>query len=835
MNRRVVLVDQEETPDYARYYGAGLGDVITLQSLFGCSDYDLRKLLEFGESDAVLVVGSVPFKFLRQYYHFGIRNENFSDCALLNRLSIEGGAFIKVVTEYPDELSRMEFMSPSFTDPVIFPEFSHKIYSTYVDAIGFMDYLDSLPGDVHFGMDYEASGMPLDKHFWVSGIAICTDKVGGFISFSDIRHEFNEDSSEYKTLMSRISDFLVSRMDHIWTYNMQYEWQVSHRIFGIDLYNLCDASAVNIMDGFHLKKYSLKWTAQRVLGVNVWDSDFDRINDLIDQGLYTIEGKLKKDKRKVFKVDSSTFYKTPEWEKLAELYPNHIEEFNRLLLEYWGYPFMCIPSDILGYYCCLDSFYTLLIAKSRFDVYNEDCWNVNLDNIRLGARLMGSGLYIDEPFRERYEHYCHEQMAWSITYCAQARCYIKMKKHESLAANIKRYHPIAVKLLEAGQFHKGDVVEIVKEIMLDNLDTMDVYSTGLNEGKILMRFGPAFANSFLEMVRVSMIEIKMKTKIDDTVGRKKKLLQTVGSKLSVYLGLDKLGLNKEQNPIKYKRHVELEKYLYYKKAYAELEKVKKQLVDIHNIPDTIFAFGMKRNLLDYANYVSDNYFKCKSPEENNEIAFEFLSMFRTQTCFLTAMIESTQQLNNTNNFYSAQGISDINVGYDDFYSQWKDFVYKVQRDYTYPDKVFDIALDTWQTTKKLDQLTENVKEIWTNIKGFQAQSTYFPDLVDQYRDYEEHFEPSDLDNDFYFMRKTVLNYLVFKKYAKLDSTYVGSSGMFHKTGKWVIEGPDRIPIREADENEPGAVWKVFTRYEVMEKSSKRWSSPYHTMRNCSLR
>ena len=47
------------------------------------------------------------------------------------------------------------------------------------------------------------------------------------------------------------------------TYNMQYEFQVSHRELGVDLYNLCDASVVNVLDGDHMKKYSLKWTGQQ--------------------------------------------------------------------------------------------------------------------------------------------------------------------------------------------------------------------------------------------------------------------------------------------------------------------------------------------------------------------------------------------------------------------------------------------------------------------------------------------------------------------------------------------------------------------------------------------
>lgn len=836
MNRRIVLVDQEETPTYARYYGSGFSEVYTLQSLYGMSEAERLAKLSLGESDGVLIVGGKPFKYLKSYYHFGVRNETYTDCAILPRLSMEGGAFSKVVVEYPSQEDIDYFLSPEFVRPVSFSGFQHKIIHDYHGALRFLEYLDSLPLEQHYGMDYEASGMPLDKEFWLSGVAICTERFGGFISLTDIRHSYPEGSPEYSNLLRLLGEFFKKRMDHIWTYNMQYEWQVSHRVLGVDLYNLCDASAVNVMDGFHLKKFSLKWTAQRVLGVNVWDSEFDRISELIDSGLYEIVGKLKKDQRKVFKVDRSSFYNTPEWNELSKRYPDYIGEFNSLMLEYWGYPFMCVPSEILGHYCCLDSFYTLLIAMSRFDTYSEDCWKVNLDNIRLGARLMGSGLYIDEPFRQSYEKYCHEQMAWSITYCAQARCYIKMQAHSKQAASLKRYHPVAVKLLEQGKFHNGDVVEIVKDLLLENLDSMDSYSTGLNEGGILIKYGPKFANGFLDIVRGAMYEVKMATKIDETVKRKKKLISLIADKFSDLVGIRSLELDPAKHPTKFRKHVELEKYLYYKKAYAELEKVKKQLSDIHNVPDVIYAFGEKRPLVEYAGYVSDNYFKCKSPIENDQIAFELATLYRPQTCYLAAMIESTQQLEGTDKFYSDRGITDINVGYKEFFEQWRSFVEKDPgASFKYPDKVFNIALTSWQATKKLDNMTDGVKEIWTNLRGFQAQTTYFPALNEQYTGYEEHFEPTDMDDDFYFMRKMVLNYLIFKKYSKLDSTYVGSDGMFHKTGKWVIEGQDHIPIREADGNEPGAVWKVFTRYEVLSKSSKRWSSPFHTMRNCSLR
>lgn len=40
---------------------------------------------------------------------------------------------------------------------------------------------------------------------------------------------------------------------------------------------------------------------------------------------------------------------------------------------------------------------------------------------------------------------------------------------------------------------------------------------------------------------------------------------------------------------------------------------------------------------------------------------------------------------------------------------------------------------------------------------------------------------------------------------------------------------NHIPIREADPGEPGAVEKLFIHYECQTKSSKRWSSPFHTI------
>ena len=116
--------------------------------------------------------------------------------------------------------------------------------------------------------------------------------------------------------------------------------------------------------------------------------------------------------------------------------------------------------------------------------------------------------------------------------------------------------------------------------------------------------------------------------------------------------------------------------------------------------------------------------------------------------------------------------------------------------------------------------------MWSSFDGWQAQAQFFPYVNDQYLEYEKPFDPSDLDDFWFFHRKMTLAWLRYKKYEKIRSTYL--CGLFLDTDKWVLEDPNsHVVIRECDENEPGAIKKMFAKFQCMEKSSKRWSSGYH--------
>ena len=588
MNRRIVLIDQNETPNVASFYGIGLGnEIYTLQALTQMNPDDLRNfMMSLGKGDAIMLVGGEPFKFLQQFRHPGVRSENYFDCSKLYRLSWEGDLYTKIVLETPEPQEVQEFMSPDFTRDVDFSWFKSKIIHTLNDAHKFFDWLEKLPEDEYVSLDYEASGMTLDVWFELSGFSICNLEYGAFVSLTDLRH--NSTQEDYAKFMERVGKYLDKKQDHIVCYNIQYEQSASHRMFGVYLYNLLDASVANVLDGEHYKKLSLKHTAQRVLMAKVWDTEFDWISDTIDSMLYMEEGKLKKDKHKVLKVTPETFEQTDEWKAICARYPGYIDEFKSLMLEYFGSPFMVIPSEILGKYCNLDAFYTLLIFETKRKEYSEDAIRTFMDNARLGAVLHNCGLYIDEPFRQEYSNYCRDMMAWGITTCAEARCYIKMEKHKKLMAKIDKYSDVAKKLLYANKFFNGDPIEITKYILTSNVDYLNTYELGLDEGKLLLEFGPDFAEQFIEKTREAMEEAEMiklykktgkkilKRKIDDTVKGKKKLIQLLSQKIIPLIGLDKIKINN--------KHIELEKYLYYERAYNELMNISRtQLNDINNI------------------------------------------------------------------------------------------------------------------------------------------------------------------------------------------------------------------------------------------------------------
>ena len=408
---------------------------------------------------------------------------------------------------------------------------------------------------------------------------------------------------------------------------------------------------------------------------------------------------------------------------------------------------------------------------------------------------------------------------------------LKMRKHAPKAASIQKYSPLAVQLLNENAFFNGDTTEIAKYLLTGNVDRMDTNDLGLDTGSVMIKYGEQFAVDLESMVRAGMVDSGMiktdrkgntyvKEKLGEKdVSRKKKLLEYVGNELYTYLGIKKLKLGD--------KHTELEKYLYYERAYNELMKVSQtQLNDINNIPDSIYAFKQRMTTLDYANYVNENYFYCTSPLANDEIIDDMMELYKTHLVFITALSECVQQLNDQDKFFENRGITKVEDGYSDFMHYWELVCNGTAPDQTpYCSKMYQEAIRFYNSPKE-----DAVKELW-GIDGFAVLERFFGGISDKDNidSYCTPFSEHDLDNDFYFLRKYFVHLALFKKYNKLYTTYVSKEGMFGTDG-WVIDDPEsHVIIRDADPSEPGASLRMNLHFSCMEKKSTRWASPAHTI------
>lgn len=848
MNKRIVLVDDEKV-SFNDFIGIGLETVKTITELEEADPVAVKDLMSIGKGDGIMVVGPRAFEFLKQFYHLGVRGENYYDCSILRRLGMEGGGFVKVLHE-EDELSSEDvefFNSPDFCKTREFPDYKWEVVKTYERALVFLDFLYNLKKGTLIGFDYETSGMAMERIFKITGAAFALAypgmNVAVFFSFTEL--EKNCTPEQFQDFRDRFKAILVKHHENMWVYNMAFECQVTWREFGVEL-TFNDASVFNYEDGLHQKNFSLKWTAQRLLGggdkyhlpgisegpgIEPWDTDFDKLEEAFSR-LYWVNTYVKGKKKPVgkeFKCSEYDWEYQPEWKEIRTLYPGYDDEFRRLVNENFGNPFLNMPADILGKYCCLDSFYTVLIAMENLPRYSSLCHETFQNNLRIFSSIERGGLYIDDDYVKKYESYCHQQMLWGISYAATYRCLKKIEKHQKKAAKIEKYPEFSKMLLERGEFCNGDPSLIARNLLAQNVDQYGNYETGLDEGGLVMKYGNKFASIFVKAVKDSMIETKFKGAIDGTVARKKKLISSVSEKLTEILELNKIKLGQ--------KHEELEKLQYYQRAYKELLSVWKQLNTIDDVPLSIYWRGKKTPIFDVSQDIMNDYYRCSSPVDNVELEQEFISEYKLETAFLATINRDVNKLPGEKRYYKERSINTPEEALNHFcyYGDifWKNYNQKTGiciwpedgPKEEYPKEVFELFFSLYN-----DPENDWNTEVWGDWKGYDKQSDFFPDHVKKEVDLlGEKWSEQDLNlTSFTRMRKLLINILLYKKYNKVRSTYTNTeTGIFSRGEKYVIDSPQMMTIRDADPNEPGAVKKSFVRYEVMKKTTKRNSGPFH--------
>ena len=81
MNRRIVIVDPNETLDYVKYWGCGLGnEVYTTNYLNSLTKDQLFQCLNLSDGDGAMLIGAGGYKYFFETtgFHAGIRSETVS-------------------------------------------------------------------------------------------------------------------------------------------------------------------------------------------------------------------------------------------------------------------------------------------------------------------------------------------------------------------------------------------------------------------------------------------------------------------------------------------------------------------------------------------------------------------------------------------------------------------------------------------------------------------------------------------------------------------------------------------------------------------------------------
>lgn len=749
MNKILVFVDEEQC-DPIRFYGLGLGNnIVTVGRYNLMSDEEKLLTLQVGEGDRVLLVGKEAYNIFRSIYHMGVRGENQYDVSKLYRLGLHNGCFVKVLHKTEGESSMRNltpseikyFLSSKFIEKRDYSSFKQVVVHTYKESLPFLDYFYF--SNNNLGFDYETNGFPMDIKFWITGCSLCDSNYGCFFSWIDIENSCNKE--EFEDFKIRFSKILIKNQKRLWAYNLQFEQQVSFREFGVDI-QICDASVYNILDAYHDKKYSLKWSSQRLLGVSSWDDDFDVLNDLLDD-MYWEKIKDKKGRviEKIEKCTINDFHMTEEFKNICYRYHEYEDEFISLIKKYWQCPFSNIPSNILGKYCNLDAYHTLMIHEENKSRYTDQCREIYLDNLRLGARLHTGGMYKDENFRLRYKEECNKMIAYGITYVATAYCKLRYEFHKLNANDLDLYNESCKRLLSRGEFLEGNVSAIAKKIVMDNLN--DLYESGLDEPTILNNYGEDIYDAVIEGLK------DVNVKADTSIGRKKKPFVSIVNRLNSILGLSTIKLGKA--------HEELEKYLFFKSAYDNFIKIwDTQMKDIYNIPDKFNFGGVWMTSEEYSEFVKTRYFNCTSATKDYPIILEFLiDKYKYEGVFLTTIYYNKNKLPKQDKYYTdVLKLETIDEAYEHFLTKINE----------YPKEIIDEA-----KMYSKDPYCENMKNGFSKFTGFWMQADFFNYIRTGYDELTKPYSDEDLSNNFKFLRKFILNQSLFQKYTKVRVNSLG--------------------------------------------------------------
>ena len=634
-----------------------------------------------------------------------------------------------------------------------------KVIRTKEDIDRSFNYFATLK-DYIFGLDYETSGIPINEpNVKIMGVGIAAET--GDAAYYDM--EFIEGTDYYDYFLERYKEFLDSAEDRIYTYNVGFECRATYTLFK-KYYNFHDSAVLNILDGNNLKRYSLKYTAMKALGVASWDDDFD----------YLLE-KLPK----IFEGNEET--KNEIYTRYGEK-----EEFERLMKKSNNNPFASIPSSILGKYCMLDSFYTVMLKKKANLSYSDTAWNTFCDNLRLGALLDFDGYLKDTEVWEDYVDRLESISA--IMNLNLASFYLK--KMSGSEEGDDGDLPITVYSLINRRINPHSSKEILKSCQDES------WESGYNED-MLCNYGEdlyLLIKEQLELHKISRIEdgTFRKRKLFDDIDRKLKLTYYLPNSIDYYLNLG-VARNLENLLM----NCSLKEYNQKKRLGRDKEWTNEEIVDfcsdIVNVASPIESMKFLATLYyEYEKYIIDKLPECDLSKFNTpdlQIVSEDLEK---------AGFKKEEDWNRIYHIIMCRGLVK-------------------EKEHPELHKRMEFIIEP-----VLYQLKER-KE--SKLAAFLQGGAYNELSKEEQANFIEFFDDIDVRrNSVQSLVKLSTAYRMFKKSEKRLKTYLKK--ILLKEDKQTNGYDENLFTTETF---GGPVTKSYQRYEICCKKSKRWSAAIHTL------
>lgn len=457
-----------------------------------------------------LVIGEYCHSVISSQISLGLRGAQFWMIAMMKRVGLQDGS--NYIFTYEDDesikaaIKKLEDPDMEKIDPRINPNIPIEIVTDADRACELLqEFIDKKPG-TFFGLDYESKHFPdnhdfiitgagiasVEKAFWIDFRFIATVARASLCDYPDPERNHHYQDEGLMKVLTKLFEFYDKHSRFTIVFNVNFELQASYR-YGGKFWEFRDLNCTNIM-----KQYgtwcNLKWTIRYLSNVLSWDDKFEEFNSALEQDDDHILADWDEDGNIVaFHFDKLRERFT--WLSLTDC--QEMEKWRKIC----GNSYYVMPSRHLGYYCCLDAYYTLIgwiievesgnwnyVADpegnhgdmgermdkcprmppdARWEIMAEAGLDAYCDGKIAESIVNNGGQLVDIKFWTRARNLSYAVMVKTTVNLAVWWWKTEIEKYEGKVNNLEDYNEITRKLIDLGFDITQDPFYLAKDIFLN--------------------------------------------------------------------------------------------------------------------------------------------------------------------------------------------------------------------------------------------------------------------------------------------------------------------------------------------------------------------------------